>query len=100
MYLADDATESELAEMAAEQREIDEENRAYEFYARQEELALEERAKPGFQYWTIAYTYPVGSATYPNGITLRIGAYADRGMAAMNARLNPHLQARVEPVYY
>jgi hypothetical protein len=44
------------------------------------------------RYWTIAYTYG-------DGRVIRQGAYSNRSMADMNARLNAHLSARVEGVW-
>lgn len=49
--------------------------------------------QPTFRYWTIRYTFSDGSVE-------RIGAYADKGLADLNASLNEALNAVVEPVYY
>jgi hypothetical protein len=91
MVLPDDATETELAELAAEQRAI-------AVYAEQQRLAAAERALPGFKYWTIRYIYPPG-VTYPRGAVIDQGAYADRPLAHLNAQLNRQLSAEVRPVY-
>lgn len=96
--LPDDATETELAEMAAEQRAATEDDRIYRIWNEQRRLAALDRQLPGFRYWTIAYTYPADSPTYPNGAVIRQGAYADRYLADMNARLNKRLSAEVQPV--
>jgi hypothetical protein len=73
--------------------------RAYQVWAEQKRLAATERLLPGFRYWTIAFTYPADSPTYPGGAVIRQGAYADRYLAHMNAQLNEHLSAEVRPVY-
>lgn len=57
--------------------------------------------EPKFRYWTVRYTYP-------DGTEIRQGAYADKSMADMNARLNNALTdaganespASVEEVWY
>lgn len=49
--------------------------------------------QPSFRYYTIAYTYP-------DGVIVRQGAYADQTLADMNARLNSALSATVEEVWY
>jgi hypothetical protein len=49
--------------------------------------------QPSFRYYTIAYTYP-------DGVVVHQGAYADRTLAEMNAHLNSALSATVEEVWY
>jgi hypothetical protein len=49
--------------------------------------------QPRFRYWTIAYTYP-------SGLVIWQGAYADKSLADMTARLNQALAAEVKEVWY
>jgi hypothetical protein len=48
---------------------------------------------PKFQYYSIVYHYP-------DGRVLTSGAYADKGLAQLNASLNQALHAEVTEIWY
>lgn len=53
-----------------------------------------------FRYWTIEYVYARDASGQPlPDMTIRRGAYADKALAEMNARLNSALSATVREVW-